>query len=89
MIDNCGNCVFWRKTNLYDVGECRRHAPESGDEKRYQSSDLLPRWPITNSREWCGDYESASRPVGERVAPSEETRSGVNVSGVPQGGADT
>lgn len=52
----CGLCFWWSKTNHFDVGECRRHAPKPSATLRYQSSDHLPEWPITATRDWCGDF---------------------------------
>jgi len=44
--ERCRNCQYW----FYGSQECRRHAPSIDREPS------LPRWPITDSGYWCGDY---------------------------------
>jgi hypothetical protein len=60
-MSSCQNCRFWDFTppdvsNLkaIQIGLCRRRAPE------VQLSEKLcvPRWPMTQQSDWCGDYQA-------------------------------
>lgn len=46
----CGNCRFYAPANQR-AGECRRFAPDYGDDSRRAS------WPILVSSDWCGEFE--------------------------------
>lgn len=52
--DTCQTCFYWNQKS--DRGECRRHAP-------------LPVWPLTDFRDWCGEY--VNRETGEMVAKAQ------------------
>lgn len=48
---SCDSCTHW--ADLGDeVGQCRRHAPRP----RTSIDDV--RWPVTESHDWCGEWES-------------------------------
>jgi hypothetical protein len=47
----CETCRWW-DVGVYDKGECHRHAPKA-----------VGAWPVTLSRDWCGDYEAKEQVV--------------------------
>ncbi len=54
MKPSCGSCLHWNpeiasKAKAH-LGECRAHSPQ------FRPSDSQPRWPETQSTDWCGDY---------------------------------
>ena len=58
-VEACGSCRYWKPGDASNVGQCRRHAPQSivfnVDEKlQFQS-----RFPETAAEDWCGDYQRA------------------------------
>ena len=53
----CANCRFYAAANG-QAGECRRFAPDFGEDTRRAS------WPILTAASWCGEFEM-------RFVPSE------------------
>jgi hypothetical protein len=69
----CSQCRFWDHFDTPDdeipeTGECHRRAPVCLDQKRLAVDQKLlkwegealnndPRWPQTQSYDWCGDAE--------------------------------
>lgn len=51
--ERCETCKFW-VLRLDHLGLCRRNAPVV---VRPGEKDMLPRWPITASDDWCGEYK--------------------------------
>jgi hypothetical protein len=69
----CRDCRYWESNDEEGIlGICRRFAPrptllEYGADI---AEDLLPKWPVTQKAEWCGeavgpavDHRSAGRSV--------------------------
>lgn len=48
-VASCEDCMFWKRLGPHD-GTCRRRAPRPSEE-----ADLVAHWPMTASRERCGD----------------------------------
>ncbi|MES2995575.1 MAG: hypothetical protein V4733_02070 [Verrucomicrobiota bacterium] len=51
----CGQCVHWNDLED-DMGECRRHAPQTvafevDEEVKFESM-----FPVTAADDWCGDF---------------------------------
>jgi hypothetical protein len=46
---SCGECAFWHQRGPHD-GTCRRSAP-----KPAEAADEIAHWPLTPSRERCGE----------------------------------
>lgn len=60
MPQTCENCGAWhRAVNRPNWGECRRHAPESGDAARTARPAETP------ADFWCGDYVSTGKTFAE------------------------
>lgn len=55
----CENCIFYKESSNDNwSGQCHRHAPNSRVEEGSQPSGLIiPVWPVTSRRDWCGDWE--------------------------------
>ena len=52
----CKFCIFWKShSKLVETGTCRFSAPkvEISEESSYDAV-----WPITESKDWCGDFQS-------------------------------
>lgn len=54
---SCSICTYWQATQE-NLGECRRHAPQTvafkvDDDVRFES-----RFPATKAEDWCGDFVS-------------------------------
>jgi hypothetical protein len=62
--ESCYGCYYWNIDDMSrllkpeELGreQCRRHAPEAGQEGDDGCPD--PVWPCTNYDDWCGDYRS-------------------------------
>ena len=51
----CEACTYW-EAKSGEVGECRRHAPQTvvfnvDTEVKFES-----RFPLTKAQDWCGDF---------------------------------
>ncbi|WP_375455729.1 hypothetical protein [uncultured Methylobacterium sp.] len=46
----CTNCRFYAAANS-EAGECRRFAPDHGDDTR------LAIWPLLAAGDWCGEFD--------------------------------
>jgi hypothetical protein len=55
MEEICENCEFWEALidNEMEQGFCRRHSP-----RHMSPRNGLARWPITDSTDWCGEFEA-------------------------------
>lgn len=47
---SCDTCTHWAALDD-EIGQCRRHAPRP----RPSTDDI--RWPVTDSDDWCGEWE--------------------------------
>jgi hypothetical protein len=57
---DCTSCVFFSANTMQPgVGQCRRHAPILVMTER----GVRTQWPMTNERNWCGDYASTEDEV--------------------------
>lgn len=59
----CSGCRFAGPRHGYDSYPCRRRAPIAAHDPNqhcgvYQEA-FVPRWPLMNGRDWCGEFESA------------------------------
>ena len=52
----CAVCSYWlpMEDNGFQ-GQCRRHAPRP---EVTDSVHMLAAWPVTNARDWCGDFSA-------------------------------
>lgn len=58
MINKCSSCKYWNKTQYFQEGECRKHAPINlGIECHPQNNIINTRWPVTTESDWCDDHE--------------------------------
>jgi hypothetical protein len=50
----CAVCGFWEplEDNRFQ-GQCRRRAPKP---QVTESVHVLAVWPVTNARDWCGEF---------------------------------
>jgi len=51
----CGTCTYWNQ-HAEQLGECRRHAPQTVAFTVDQSVKFESRFPATTAADWCGDY---------------------------------
>jgi hypothetical protein len=51
MTETCANCRFWDAFKESTQGICRRHAP-----RPFLAGQDAP-WPITDTEEWCGEWQ--------------------------------
>ena len=62
-LGTCPTCTFWREHGLkIGTGECRVNPPTLvviHDKDLSQGASYDSQWPITDSDDWCGKYESA------------------------------
>lgn len=63
---SCESCYFWHQRAVFETetsGECRRHSPviDRG----------MTVFPITDSVDWCGDFESKRDFMPRQPASSE------------------
>lgn len=57
----CETCSYMSKTQHYNEGQCRRHAPLPGPVEYAGSHALRPIWPLVDiARHWCGDYSAVA-----------------------------
>lgn len=58
----CETCRFWSgHPRTGAVADCRRHAPE----RDLSAAFPYRSWPMTDPRDWCGEYEPRETTVGE------------------------
>lgn len=57
--ESCANCRFFWASGIRN--ECRRRAPShfvvTNSEGGETMSTVISGWPMTNTDDWCGDYE--------------------------------
>ena len=53
----CSSCKYWNETKS-SKGECRRHAPQTVVFKVDENIQFESSFPVTQSEDWCGDFES-------------------------------
>lgn len=61
--EQCGTCKFWGDLGAVgnSVGECRRLPPviPAGAEPDESLGYYHGWWPVTETRDWCGEYRRA------------------------------
>jgi hypothetical protein len=60
-LDSCGACRFWRREGSRRAGwgQCRR-LPPALPAVRTDKLKLVGVWPVTEERDWCGEWRSAA-----------------------------
>jgi hypothetical protein len=57
VIGCCRYCLYYKPNTVVSLserlGECRRHAP------RQMGDELYTDWGLTESNDWCGDYQDS------------------------------
>lgn len=51
----CAACIYW-KPEAKDLGECRRHAPQTIAFRIDAETKFESRFPETKAEDWCGDF---------------------------------
>jgi hypothetical protein len=62
--ENCDSCLWWEPyEGEEENGECHRYAPSplslnNNDQEidDDDNNDIYTSWPMTFSRDWCGEY---------------------------------
>lgn len=54
----CRTCKFWNGDEFKPNGWCYRHAPLPVVAGQMEANgSMVALWPVTNSQDWCGEWE--------------------------------
>jgi hypothetical protein len=73
----CGSCHYWRREGSRRAGwgQCRR-MPPALPAVRTDKLKLVGVWPVTEERDWCGEWRAASGRAGPDAEPEAEPDQG-------------